>query len=551
MAGFLDQLRNYYTALQPGQRRIFEAVIVITVGVMVAVGMWSSGDGYQDLYTAADPGEVQQVASALEAQGIPYEVSSDGRTVRVRPDDEGRARLAGASAGKILGFEILDAIELGTSPQRERWAYQRGLEGELAQTIASLDEVQTARVHLVLPQRSEFLREDQSPTASVNVTLLPGAVLNRVQRRGIRALVSGAVDGLKAADVVVIDQEGNLLAGGDGEDDSAAGISSLTAARVAEEERVRRTVAEALGKVLGSTKELTIGVSAELDTTSVDSVERDIDPDAQALVSESIREETNQSTKPSGIPGTASNLPEEAGAGGNATQNSDLTEQRSNFDYPRSETRTVSGPGRLKRLSVGVTVNVDTIRKLATTLATGADGAAPDEAAVASKETELRTKIEETVRVAMGYDAERRDALSVAFLPFTPSEDALAEAAERDSASFLTDNLLSWLLITLCVVLTFLFVIRPFASSVVVAAQPPLPPAIEPGVQAALEGGSLTGGIGGDQDGEKRDAARNLTERLRSMVDNFENVDAADLNRLVDLEREATAQVLRRWIRES
>ena len=551
MAGFLDQLRNYYTALQPGQRRIFEAVIVITIGVMVAVGMWSSGDGYEDLYTAADPGEVQQVASALEAQGIPFEVSSDGRTVRVRPGDEGRARLAGASAGKILGFEILDAIELGTSPQRERWAYQRGLEGELAQTIASLDEVQTARVHLVLPQRSEFLREDQSPTASVNVTLLPGAVLNRVQRRGIRALVSGAVDGLKAADVVVIDQEGNLLAGGDGEDDSAAGISSLTAARVAEEERVRRTVAEALGKVLGSTQELTIGVSAELDVTSVDSVERDIDPDAQALVSESIREETNQSTKPSGIPGTASNLPEEAGAGGNATQNSDLTEQRSNFDYPRTETRTVSGPGGLKRLSVGVTVNVETIRKLATTLATGADGAAPDEAAIASKETELRTKIEETVRVAMGYDAERRDALSVAFLPFTPSEDALAEAAERDSASFLTDNLLSWLLITLCVVITFLFVIRPFASSVVVAAQPPLPPAIEPGVQAALEGGSLTGGIGGDQDGEKRDAARNLTERLRSMVDNFENVDAADLNRLVDLEREATAQVLRRWIRES
>lgn len=551
MAGFFDQLRNYYTALQPGQRRIFEAVIVITIGVMVAVGLWSSGDGYQDLYTAADPGEVQQVASALEAQGIPFEVSSDGRTVRVRPEDEGRARLAGASAGKILGFEILDAIELGTSPQRERWAYQRGLEGELAQTIAALDEVQTARVHLVLPQRSEFLREDQAPTASVNVTLLPGAVLNKAQRRGIRALVAGAVDGLKAGDVVVVDQEGNLLAGGEGDDPAASGISSLAAARVAEEERVRRTVAEALGKVLGSTQELTIGVSAELEVSSVDTIERDIDPDAQALVSESIREESNQSTKPSGIPGTASNLPEEAGAGAEATQNSDLTEQRSNFDYPRTETRTVSGPGRLKRLSVGVTVNVDTIRKLATTLATGADGAAPDEAAVVAKETELRSKIEETVRVAMGYDAERRDALSVAFLPFTPSEDALAEAAERDAASFLTDNLLSWLLITLCVILTFLFVIRPFASSVVVAAQPPLPPAIEPGVQAALEGGSLTGGIGGEQDGEKRDAARNLTERLRSMVDNFENVDAADLNRLVDLEREATAQVLRRWIRES
>lgn len=550
MAGFIEQLRAYYAGLQPGQRRIFEAAVLLTIGMMVAVGVWSAGDGYKELYTSADPVEVQQVATALEAQGIPFEISADGRSLAVRPEDQGRARLAGASAGKILGFEILDAIELGTSPQRERWAYQRGLEGELAQTIMSLDEVQSARVHLVLPQRSEFLREEQPPTASVTVNLMPGAVLTKAQKRGIRALVAGAVDNLKAGDVVLVDQEGSLLAGGEGEDDSAAGVNSLIAARVAEEERVRKTVADAISKVLGSTKELTVGVSAELETSTVDSIERDIDPDAQALVSESIREENSESTKPSGIPGTASNLPEENGAGGNATQNSALTEQRSNFDYPRTETRTSSGPGKLKRLSVGVTINADAVKKLATTLATGADGAAPEEAAVTAKEAELKKQIEDTVRVAMGYDAERRDALSVAFLPFTPSEDELAAEAAAKESSFLSDTVLSFLLIALCVVLTFLFVIRPFAAAVEKAAQPPLPPAAEPGVKGLLEGGALTGAAGGALD-PNRDAARSLSDRLRNMVDNFENVDAADLNRLVDLEREATAQVLRRWIRES
>jgi flagellar M-ring protein FliF len=550
LAGFIEQLRAYYAGLQPGQRRIFEAAVLLTVGMMVAVGVWSAGDGYQELYTSADPVEVQQVATALEAQGIPFEISADGRSLAVRPEDQGRARLAGASAGKILGFEILDAIELGTSPQRERWAYQRGLEGELAQTIMSLDEVQSARVHLVLPQRSEFLREEQPPTASVTVNLMPGAVLTKAQKRGIRALVAGAVDNLKPGDVVLVDQEGSLLAGGEGEDESAAGVNSLIAARVAEEERVRKTVADAISKVLGSTKELTVGVSAELETSTVDSIERDIDPDAQALVSESIREENSESTKPSGIPGTASNLPEEAGAGGNATQNSALTEQRSNFDYPRTETRTSSGPGKLKRLSVGVTINTEAIKKLATTLATGADGAAPDEAAVTAKEAELKKQIEDTVRVAMGYDAERRDALSVAFLPFTPSEDELAAEAAAKETSFLSDTVLSFLLIALCVILTFLFVIRPFAAAVEKAAQPPLPPAAEPGVKGLLEGGALTNGAGGPLD-PNRDAARSLSDRLRNMVDNFENVDAADLNRLVDLEREATAQVLRRWIRES
>jgi len=549
LAGVFDQIRNYYSALQPGQRRIFEAVILMTLAVIVGVGFWSSGEGFQDLYTASDPGDVQAVARELDAQGIPYQVSADGRTLQVRAADEGKARLAGASAGKIIGYEILDGIELGTSPQRERWAYQRSIEGELGRTVSSLEEVAEARVHLSLPERQAFLRDDRPASASVTVRLLPGAVLNKSQKRGIRALVAGAVEGLKPADVVLIDSEGQLLAGGDSEDPAMDAFSSLLAARVAEEERIRRSVMDSLTRVVGSPNDITVGVSVDLETSAVESVERDLDPDAQALVSESIREETSQSTKPSGIPGTASNLPEEEGGGANATTNSSLTEQRSNFDYPRTETRTTRAPGTLKRLSVGVMVNSDAIRTLATAMAKPADGSTPDAAAIEAKDAELRKKIEDTVRVAMGFDTTRLDGLSVSFLPFPEEADPL-EGAETAGGPLVSDAMLSWALIALCVILTFVFVIRPFASNVLAAAQPPLPPAIEPGAAGLLDG-SLTGGLNRDLEAERRDASKTLTERLRSMVDNFENVDAADLNRLVDLERDATAQVLRRWIRDA
>ena len=117
MAGFIEQLRAYYAGLQPGQRRIFEAAVLLTVGMMVAVGVWSAGDGYQELYTSADPVEVQQVATALEAQGIPFEISADGRSLAVRPEDQGRARLAGASAGKILGFQAITPVFDGASEE--------------------------------------------------------------------------------------------------------------------------------------------------------------------------------------------------------------------------------------------------------------------------------------------------------------------------------------------------------------------------------------------------------------------------------------------------
>jgi flagellar M-ring protein FliF len=557
VSGIFDQLRSYYEGLQPGQQRILAAALVLAVIALSAVGWWSANEGYDPIFTSSNPADIQVVADALDEQGIAYQVGNDGRTLMVRPEDEGRARLASAGAGKIIGYESLESIELGTSPQREQWAYQRALEGELSQTVASLGKVAKARVHLDLPEDSPFLRDQRPPSASVLVSLLPGASLTAAEARGITALVSGSVNGLKPANVVVVDQNGDVLAGAEDEDGALAGANTLMAMQLAEEKRTEAAIEKALRRVLGSANDLDIGVTVELETTAKDVVRRSVDDEKKAMISESIREEASESTRPSGVPGTGSNLPEQGGEGNASTQNREISEIRSNYEPSRVEERETRAPGSVKRVSVGIMVNSDAVRKLAVGSLTKPEGEAPTEEEIGTRVGELEKQIEQTARTAMGFSDARDDSLTVTYLPFsaTAKDDQLVDETGN---TWLTESSQSLLLLGLAVLLFFFLVIRPLVAAVAKAAEPPLPPALEPGVDAtsALVDKNNLGLVDStfkaleDDDESRREASRNLTERLRSMVDNFENVDAADLNRLVDLEREATAQVLRRWIRE-
>ena len=156
----------------------------------------------------------------------------------------------------------------------------------------------------------------------------------------------------------------------------------------------------------------------------------------------------------------------------------------------------------------------------------------------------------------MGYDKTREDSVVVTFLPFSANAAETPELAEegfeRQVQAYGPP-----LMILLGMFIVVWFVVRPLVSAVTRSAAPPDAGALDTDLGGALLAeaggdpiGSLTGGLT-PEEAAQREASRNLTERLRSMVDNFENVDAADLNRLVDLEQEATAQVLRRWIRDT
>ena len=547
----IEQIKEFFNGLEAGPRRILLGTVALTIMVMFAVGWWSWAERYQVVYRSSDPGDIQEVVSVLDEEGIPYMVSQDGLAVEVLPQHEGQARIAGASAGKVIGFEVLDAIELGTSPQRERWAYQRALQGELAQTINAMEEVNSSRVHLVIPERSAFVRDQRPPSASATIDLQAGATLNRQQLRGITSMIAGAVDGLSSSEVVLVDGEGRLLSGPDERSESLGDMPDLLALREAEEQRTRNSILESLVQVLGSPNDVTVGVTVDVETESNLMTTRFQDPDTQVVVSETIREENSNSVQPEGIPGVEANLPEEEGAGANATETTSTLEQRSNYAYREVNEQQERSPGTVERMSVGVVVNSDRIELLAKALVKepGQEIADVDIEAARTKAVELQVQIENTVKMAMGF-VEGRDSVVVTFLPFSATE--VGTGAETAEESFFIERYGPVIIGALGLLLFFWIIIRPLVGAVVRASTSPDTVMGEMGMEPDDLSSLLPETYAGLSDDEvkQRQATRNLSERLRSMVDNYENVRSDDLNRLVDFERESTAQVLRRWIRK-
>ena len=538
------QFRAYWETLEAGQRRILVGALVLTMAALVAVGVWTNAERYESVYTGRNPAEVTAVAQALDEQSIPYKISGDGLQVMTLVEHEGQARIASAAAGVVPGFETLDTIELGTSPQRERWAYQRALQGEIMRTINGLEEVESSRVHLVMPERSAFLRTEHAASASVTMKLKAGAALNGAQLRGIAALVAGAVDGLRPGDVVITDSEGRLLAGGQAEDGPTAGLSALTGVQTAMESRVRQNVLAALARVVGSTQDVSVGVTVDLNMVSSDKTTRSQDPDTQVLISETIREEQSANSLPGGIPGTASNLPEEAETKTRESEQSSV-EQRSNYSYSQVDQREVEMAGSLKRVSVAVVVNSDRVLALAQALA--GEGAADVDT------TALESKIEATVRAAMGYNQTRDDEVVVTFLPFSATDDLEAEliSAEQDSLV----QYAPYAVALIALLLFFFMVVRPIMKAVSATPRPALPgPGGLPELPEDIDVRKLTPEQRArltDEEIARLEEGRTLAERLRLLVDNFEAVSAEDFNRLVELQEDSSAQVLRRWIRAS
>ena len=520
MQRMLEQLKAFFEGLGTQDRRIFIGAVLGSVIALAGVFYWAAHESWQVVYSSNNPSDIRAAAEVLDGQKIPYRISSDGLRLETTRDNLGRARIQSASAGKIPGYETLSEIKLGTSPQRERWAYQHALEGELTRTIVSLDEVEGSRVHLVLPERSAFLREDRPASASVTVKLVAGKSLRKDQVRGITALVGGAVDGLEADDVVLVDEKGRLLSGRNDDDEAIMGLPSLFEARQAYESRYRRTVISALTPILGDEGSMSVAVTVDLDPTQVDTTVREMNPDTQITVSEEVREEESSNQTAGGIPGTGSNLPETQGSREGAQERS-ISQLSTNYDYTTTQQRTLQRAGKIERVNVAVMVNAERLNELV-------------EAAGESTTVEaLQAQIDEAVRVAIGYDKDRGDSVAVSFMPFstqlTSDEDLIGDAFDPAEWAPFFIALVS-------LVLFFGFVIMPIVRAVTSGGGV--------GLGTVLDATTERVGVDGILD----DEGMSLAERLRLLVDNFEPVEAQDLNRLVELQEDASAQVLRRWV---
>lgn len=424
--------------------------LAASVAIGFAVVLWSQQPDYRPLYGSLEGMDASQVMQTLGAADISYTVEPNSGALLVKASDLGRARMRLAAAGvapsdNTIGFEILDKEQgLGTSQFMEATRYRRGLEGELARTVSSLNNVKAARVHLAIPKSSVFVRDERKPSASVLVELYSGRGLDPSQVMAIINLVATSVPELDKGQVTVVDQKGNLLS--DQQEMSAlsmAGKQFDYSRRM--EGMLTQRVHNILQPVLGAGR-YKAEVSADVDFSAVESTSEMFNPDQPALRSEQqVNEQRTSGLSPQGVPGALANqppgaaaAPEQAGGAGaaggaiaagqplvdvNGQQvmdpvtgqpmlapfPADKREQSTrNFELDRSISYTKQQQGRLRRLSVAVVVD-DQFKLDA---ATGEVSRAPWTVDELARFTRL-------VQDSVGFDASRGDSVSVINTPFT------------------------------------------------------------------------------------------------------------------------------------
>lgn len=524
MPPFIQQLQNYWANLSGGEKVTLGVSSSVVLVGLIFLFMWASSERYDTVFSAGDSMKVRSAAQALEEAGIVYKISDDGMRLLTTSENVGRARIVTAGSTSTAGMELLDSIQLGISPQHERWIYLNALQGELTRTITSLDEVAAARVHIVEPERNSFLNPSARSSASVTVRLHPGQNLSSAQTRGITSLIAGAVKGLAAKDVVLVDETGRLLSGPK-EEDASGGASTASESRLEHEMRLRNKLITQLGQILGSTQHVSAAVTVDVVTESTEKNVQSLDPNTQVTISEKINESSTESGGAGGIPGTESNLPEQPNTSEDGGQASEKFQSATNYEYTRTVERTVLPPGSLKRVSASVLVNSFALEALA---AESSSGITPED---------LQAQIENAAQAAIGFDTERGDAITVSFVPFSK----LDTTGDLNSASVALTAYLPYLAPIVGLILAFLL-FRPIISKISDSVTSPSNGlnGLSPEEMLALQEK-----LGVDGNGIA------LANRLRSMVSNFEEVDAQELNRLIQIQDQPSAEVIRRWLRAS
>lgn len=392
--------------------------LAATIAIGVALVLWSQAPSYALLFGGLDSRQAADVVKALDAQAVPYQYDTNtgSLTVPAARVHELRLKLAAEGLPKSAetGYQILDKDQgFGVSQFKENVQYIRALEGELAQSIAAIAAVKSARVHLAIPKRTVFVRKEQETTASVVVNL--HGSLSEAQVNAIMHLVASSVPNMKAASVSVVDQSGNLLSQQSPNLGMNMSLKQLEYTRNIEQTLAAR-IQDLLSPLVGS-KGVRAQVTAEVDFTKQEQTRENFNPDPEAVRSSQEIRERNKAAGPEGIPGALTNQPPQAGIapeedypgkdknGGLAKelQSEKITK---NYEIDRTITHLQSQVGTLKRLSVAVVVD-DRVK-------TNEEGALQR---MPLTEEEL-ARFKNLVRDAVGVDEARGDNLSLVNISF-------------------------------------------------------------------------------------------------------------------------------------
>ena len=402
--------------------------------VVLTLTLWSGQGDYKVLYANLSDKDGGAIIAQLSQMNVPYRHADGGAAILVPAAKVHDARLRLASAGlpkgSVVGFELMDGARFGQTQFQERLTFQRGLEGELTRSITAMAAVQSARVHLALPNQNGFFREQQKPSASVMLTLHPGRTLDRSQVAGIVHLVSASVAELNPKAVSVLDQSGSLLSA------PAEGSSGLDAQQLQYvgqlESGYSKRIMELLEPVMGR-ENLRANVTAEIDFSQTEATTEEFKPNQgkDAVATLRSQQSTEQSgggggtgtALASGVPGAASNQPPlpatapvigavqplqaaQAGAAPATSGGNTKREAVTNYEVDKTVRVTRNATGTVKRLNAAVVVNHRTSID-----AKGKTVSTP----LSDEEIE---KLSALVRESIGFSKERGDSVKVINAPF-------------------------------------------------------------------------------------------------------------------------------------
>lgn len=457
---------EFIKSLGPSRLAAMGAVALGLIGFFAFIVMRFSAVAEAPLYTGLSMEDSSAIIEELRSSNVAFTLRDNGTTIMV-PETavfDTRMKLAqnGLPSGGGVGYEIFDKTDaLGTTSFVQSVNALRALEGELARTIRTLRQVEQARVHLVLPERQLFRKDQQQPTASI--VIKTRGMLDPSQVKAIQHLVASAVPGLEPSRISLVDENGRLLAQGDGDDTGylATNMDERVGSYQKQmEERIRDIVESVVG--VGRAR---VQVAADLDLDRVSETRDVFDPNGQVVRSTQTREEQTASQSTQGNNGvTAGNqIPNAnvAQTNGNADQNKDnahTTEETVNYEISKTTQTRVTEMGGVKRLSVAVLIDGTYAKD-----ATGNDVYTP------RAQAEL-DQISSLVRTAMGYDDKRGDQLQVVNLKFAAGPDLGTPAAQPGLFDFTKADIVRFAeegVLVLVTLLVLLFAVRPLIRRIV------------------------------------------------------------------------------------
>lgn len=416
-------------------KRIFEKFSVLSpikkVGIIFSISflmvvllvllMMKDDKAYSFLYRHLSEEDAGAISEELKTMKVPFKVSGQGN-IMVPQEDVAKLRLALAQkklVGRGIGFELLDQQKYGMTSFMERTNYLRALQGELSRSITQLDAVESSRVHIVLPKRAIFKEDERPATASVILKLKRNEYLSKKQIQGILHLVSASVEGLHRDKISIIDTNGQKL-----NEDSESGFMSTKQLDFQRkyEEKLRLKVQEILDRALGDGNSI-VKIETVHDFDEQTLSEESFDPDATAIRSEKLQEETNSSgrNRIGGIPGSASNNPQAGAPAGTVakggTTGKHKKSQVRNYEVSKIIKNKKVSLGKVTKVSVAVLINGRYIK----------DKSGKEQYTPRSKE-EMATFME-IVKRAVGYNPERGDQVEVANMQFADDHKKPIEEA--------------------------------------------------------------------------------------------------------------------------